>query len=45
MRYRGLGAAESAVTLQSGEGESVLKVLQLGRRDEDSGRNAADQSG
>ncbi|EMF57189.1 hypothetical protein SBD_1351 [Streptomyces bottropensis ATCC 25435] len=41
MRDRGLDATESAVTLQSGKGESVLKVLQFGGRDEDGSRNAA----
>jgi hypothetical protein len=36
-----LGTPKGAVTLQAGQGQSVLEVLQLGGRDEDGRRDAA----
>ncbi|KUL42644.1 hypothetical protein ADL12_09785 [Streptomyces regalis] len=41
MRYGLLGATECAITLQAGEGEGVLEVLQLGRGDENGCRDTA----
>jgi hypothetical protein len=41
MRDGDLGAAKGTITLKAREGESVLKVFEFGRRDEDRRRDTA----